>query len=79
MPRVYLSENDRLTARLVSWIYGEMKSQGITQRRLADEMEITQQALSWKLKNNAFTFADFLTIIRILEPDDKDLVKLLGR
>lgn len=79
MPRVYLSENDRLCAKLSSWIYGEMKCQGISQKKLAEELEITQQALSKKLRSHSFSFTDFLTIIRVLEPDEKDLARLLGR
>lgn len=79
MPRVYLSENDRLTARLSSWIYGEMKTQGISQRVMAQEMQISQQALSKKLKTRSFSFTDFLAVVRVLKPDEKELSRLLGR
>jgi len=79
MPRVYLSENDRLSERLVSWLYGEMKAQGIPQRIMAEEMQISQPAFAKKLKNRSFTFTDFLTIVRVLKPDAKELDRLLGR
>lgn len=79
MPRVYLSEKDRLSARLSSWVYGELKVKGIPQRKLADAMGVSQQALSRKLKSRSFSFADFLAIVKVLEPDDKDLSRLLGR
>ena len=79
MPRVYLSENERLSERLVSWLYGEMKSQHISQRIMAEEMEVSQPAFAKKLKNRSFTFTDFLTIVRVLKPDQKELDRLLGR
>lgn len=79
MPRVYISENDRLCAALARWVYGELKCQGIPQRVLADEMNISQQALSAKLRNRSFSFTDLLAIIRVLQPDDKELARLLGR
>lgn len=79
MPRVYLSDNDRLTERLVSWTYGEMKCRKISQKTMASEMGISQAALSQKLKNRSISFADFLTIVRMLEPDAKELDRLLGR
>ena len=79
MPRVYLSDNDRLTERLVGWVYGEMKCRKIPQRVMADEMGISQAAFSQKLKNRCISFTDFLTIVRVLEPDTKELDRLLGR
>lgn len=79
MPKVFLNENERLCQRLSSWVYGELKCRGITQRSMAEEMEISQQALSQKLKANSFTFTDFLAFIRVLEPDERELDRLLGR
>ena len=79
MPKVYLSENQRLSSRLASWVYGEMKLQRISQSAMAKEMDISQQALSLKLKNRSFSFTDFLTIVRVLQPDSKELDHLLGR
>ena len=79
MPKVFLNENQRLNERFVAWIYGEMKCQRIPQRIMAQELEITQSAFSQKLKNRSFTFTDFLTIVRVLKPDTKELDRLLGR
>ena len=79
MPKIYLSENERLSARLARWIYGEMKAQGISQKVMADELEISQQAFSRKLKTNSFSFTDFLGIVRVLDPDEKELARLVGR
>lgn len=79
MPRVYLSENERLSERLSAWVYGQMKVKKIPQRIMAEEMEISQPALAQKLKNRSFTYSDFLTIVRVLEPETADIERLLGR
>ena len=79
MPKVYLSKTERLSDRLASWVYGQMKSKRISQRMLAEELQITQQALSYKLKVHQFSFADFTTIVDVLEPDPSELAWLVGR
>lgn len=79
MPKVYLSENERLSRRLSSWVYGEMKCRGISQRTMAAEMGISQQGLSQKLQSNQYSFADFLSFVRVLEPDVRELNRLVGR
>lgn len=79
MPRVYLSENERTIEKLVAWTYGEMKRQQIPQKKMAEEMDITPSALCQKLKNRSLSYADFLTIISVLQPDTEDLMWLIGR
>ena len=78
MPRTYLTENDRLTERFTSWVYGQMKVKKISQKTMAAEMEISQPALAKKLKNRSFTFKDFLVIVRVLKPDIEELSRLAG-
>lgn len=79
MPRVYLSENQRLSERLSAWVYGQMKVKKIPQRIMAEELEISQPAFAQKLKNRSFSYTDFLTFVRVLEPDTADIERLLGR
>lgn len=79
MPRVYMSESERLNDRLATWIYGAMKTKGYTQKMLADEMMITQQALSVKLKRRSFSFTDFLVVVRVLNPDEQEIAWLVGK
>ena len=78
MPRVYLSETERLTERFTAWVYGQMKVRKISQRVLASEMDISQPALTKKLKNRSFSFIDFLNIVRVLEPDSEELIRLIN-
>ena len=78
MPRVYITNNERLCARLASWVYGEMKIQKIPQRVLADKRGCSQQAISDKLKNQRFDFEDFVCFVELFKPDDAELHRLLG-
>lgn len=78
MPKVYLSEQQKLNNRLASWVYGELKIQGKTQKDLADEMGITQPAVSYKLRTKCFTFEDICCFVRMFQPDKDEVTRLLG-
>lgn len=79
MPRVYMSESERLNDRLVTWIIGTMKMKGITQKVLAEEMMISQAALSVKLKRRSLSFTDFLAAVKVLDPDIEEIAWLVGK
>ena len=79
MPRVYMSESERLNDRLVTWIIGTMKMKGITQKILAEEMMVSQQALSVKLKRRRLSFTDFLAAVKVLDPDIEEIAWLVGK
>ena len=79
MPRVFISETERLCERFVSWAYGEMKRQQIPQKRMAEELDITPSALCQKLKNRSISYSDFLTMVRVLEPGAEEIAWLIGR
>ena len=74
MPKVYLTKQDKLSEKLVMLIYGTMKVKHITQKRIADELGISQPAFAIKLKRKQFTFSDLVIIFGFLElPDDEIL------
>ena len=77
MPRVYVTKNQRLCARLASWVYGEMKVQHIPQRVIAERRGVSQQTVSEKLKNQRFDFEDFVTFVELFKPDNEELWRLL--
>ena len=78
MPKVYLSEKDRLCARLARWIYGEMRIRRISQRTLADKMGISHQALSQKLRRQSFDYTDFIFFVKEFQPSNKELLEIIG-
>lgn len=78
MPLVYLSEQERLNSRLAAWVYGQMKTRNISQKQLADERGLSQQAISKKLCKQNFDFEDLCTFVRVFEPELDDVKRLLG-
>ena len=78
MPKVYLSEKDRLCERLAKWVYGEMKARRITQKKLAAKMDIRQQSLNRKLREASFDYEDFVFFVKEFRPDTKTLCYLIG-
>jgi len=78
MPKVYLTEKDRLCQRLAKWVYGEMKSRRLTQQAVANQMGITHQALSQKLRNASFSYEDFVFFVKTFQPTDNELRQIIG-
>ena len=77
MPKVYLTRQEKMTSDLVSRIYGTMKVKRITQRQIADVLDISQQAFGKKLKNGQFTFWDLVTIFETLGFEDEQILSLM--
>lgn len=76
MPKVFLSENAKMKSRLAGWIYGELKLRKMPQEVLAEELGISRQALGKKLRAQSFSYEDFITVVRVFEPDSKTLERL---
>lgn len=78
MPKVYLTETERLCRGLSEWIYGQMKINRINQYALAHKLGITPSALTQKLKKSRFNFEDYLFFVKEFQPDEKKLRELNG-
>ena len=78
MPKVYLTESDRICSRLARWVYGEMKVRRITQQSLSEKMGISHQALSQKLRKGSFNYTDFVFFVKEFQPTDRDLKEIIG-
>lgn len=78
MAKVYLSERERICAKLASWVYGQMRVCKVTQAELAERLGISQQAVSRKLKTCQFTYDDFLTFVKMFNPSQNDLLWLIS-
>ena len=77
MPRVYITKQDQLNTRLVSLIYGTMKVNRMPQRKMAEQLGISQQAFAKKLKNAQFTFSDLTTVFEVLDIPDEEIVRVM--
>ena len=78
MPTIYLTNEDKLSARLAKYIYGELGARKIPQRKLADQMGISRQALTNKLRRQSFTFGDFVSVVSFFKPDEQEINRLVG-
>lgn len=79
MPKTYLTRQDKLNNDLVVWIYGTMRAKKISQQKMAEALGIRQPSLNHKLRHGNFSFLDLTIIFDLLEPDEKDLMRLMGR
>lgn len=77
MPKVYLTRQDKLNSRLTALIYGTMKVKHITQKQMADVLEISQPGFGKKLKKAQFTFSDLVAIFEKLELPDEDILSVM--
>ena len=59
------------------YIHREMDEQNITQSDMAEELNMSQQTFSYRLKNELFTVRDLLRIFRKLKTSDADILRLM--
>lgn len=79
MPRIASNKKDYMIKDFSAWIVGRMHLKKIRQSDMADELGITQQALSSRLNikpgekpKDTFKYGDILTIFKILEATDEE-------
>ena len=77
MPRVYLTKQDELNRRLVALIYGTMKAKRITQKQIADRLEISQPAYCKKLNEGQFTYYGLVTVFEVLGLADEQILSVM--
>ena len=77
MPKVYLTRHQQFNNKLVSLIYGTMKVKHISQKKMAEKLDISQQAFGKKLKNGQFTYWDLVRIFEALEFEDEQILSLM--
>lgn len=77
MPKVFLDPVQKRVNKLTDFIIGEMKRQKIRQWEMAEELGLSQQGFSLKLKRG-FRVEDLLRIFAKLKVSEKDAGELLG-
>ena len=78
MPKVYMSEKERVNARIRRTICGYMSERKIRQIDLADVWGITQQAAGYKLKTGSITLEELARANKLLQIEPDDLVTMFG-
>lgn len=77
MPKTYITKQQKLNDRLVSLIYGTMKVRHITQTKMADVLDISQQAFGKKLKRAQFTYSDLVSVFEALGFTDEEILSVM--
>ena len=77
MPRIFMNRKKYKLNDFSKYISGSMRAKGITQKQMADALEVSQQMFSYKLHHLIFTYADLLTMFEVLGTSDADKLKLL--
>lgn len=79
MPKVYLKETDKILNRIKEFIIGRAKRLNLTQTQIANELGITQQCYSKKLKRLSFSCGELVELLNVLEVSEEDINRLLER
>lgn len=78
MPRIAIKKKQYKISDLSKFVVGEMYAQDVTQEEMARHMGITQSTFSYKLKHNAFSYGDLLTIFDVLGVTNEQKIKLMS-
>lgn len=75
MPRVAVNKYRYIVNDLYAYLIGQMKVKGYTQERLGEELGLTQQVISSKLRKQQLTTLELIQVIDIL---DLDVTRIIG-
>lgn len=79
MPRGYLSREEQVIQRMISWALGEKKRLHMSDADLAEaDGRISRSAWSRKFRERSFSFEDFSVLVRLFQPDDDTLRHITG-
>lgn len=79
MPRVKINDSAYKAADFTKIIKKRMIDLDINQEELADRVGISPQNMSYKLRNNSYTFIDFIEIIKALDLKDSMILEAVGK
>ena len=74
MPKANINRKEYKKSSIGSWVYKWLKQENRRIQDLAAELFISQPALSYKIKNNTFSYADLLTIFDYLNVPDEEIL-----
>ena len=72
MPKIYLTEADRLVSKELKLFHGELFAHGVRNKDIAGWLGCTEQNVSQLWKNNSFSYKQILLIKQKLEERKKE-------
>ena len=77
MPKVFIDPMTKKHWEIQRYIIGEMKLRHITQKDLADALDITQPAARYLINHaGSISYSQLLIIFKVLETSDEDRRRL---
>ncbi|MBQ0113317.1 MAG: hypothetical protein KBT03_09330 [Bacteroidales bacterium] len=77
MPRIKSKKKEYMAKDIGSWISGKMREAKVSQATISKELGITQQAFSYKLFQNSFTYRDLITVFKAVNATDDEILKVM--
>ena len=79
MSRVAINKKKYMIKDLPAWIVGKMHTEKKRQVDLAEEIGITQPAMSQRLGQDldSFSYGDLLTLFKVLNATDEEILRLM--
>lgn len=75
MPRVRIKKESYMVSDLRNLIRGKAKNMKLSQKQIAEELNITQSAYSKRLERMAFNANELITIFRVLDFSGEEIAK----
>lgn len=74
MPKVIINKKEYRVNDIGNWVVKWLRQSQKREKDLADELLISQPALSYKIKHNSFSYADMLTIFDYLKVPEEEIL-----
>lgn len=74
MPKVIINKKEYRLNDIGNWVKKWLRNAGKREKDLADELMISQPALSYKIQHNTFSYADLLTIFDYLKVPEEEIL-----
>ena len=77
MPKVIINKREYRVKDFGSWVIKWLRREDKTMTDLGNELGISHQGISYKIKHNSFTLSDMITIFDYLNVPDNEMVLAL--
>jgi predicted transcriptional regulator len=77
MPKVIINKLQYKTHNIGPWVVMWLRRKQKRMSDLGEELGISQQAVSYKIKTNSFSYGDMLVIFDYLEVPDEEILQVM--
>ena len=78
MPRVATNKHKYMVNDLYAYLIGRMRVMGVTQSDLGEQLGLTQQVVSSKLRKQQLTTLEIIEVLDVLEVGAETIAQMLG-